>query len=43
MGQKLEKQLNRLTHKPEAQRFTSIAHPEEAINVEDDYEEEDAA
>ncbi|MCL1090016.1 ribosome-associated translation inhibitor RaiA [Shewanella profunda] len=45
MGQKLEKQLNRLTHKPEAQRFTSLAHTDDIGTVDtiDEYEEEDAA
>ncbi|QYJ79754.1 ribosome hibernation-promoting factor, HPF/YfiA family [Shewanella acanthi] len=42
MGQKLEKQLNRQTHKSETQRFVSLEHPEEAVNYDDDYEEDAA-
>ncbi|MCU7994984.1 ribosome-associated translation inhibitor RaiA [Shewanella glacialipiscicola] len=44
MGQKLEKQLNRITHKPEALRFTSLAPTNNIIEVDDEqneYEEED--
>ncbi|MCT7944553.1 ribosome hibernation-promoting factor, HPF/YfiA family [Shewanella septentrionalis] len=43
MGQKLEKQLNRITHKPEAQRSTSLTPTNNIVEVNDDYEEEDAA
>lgn len=44
MGQKLEKQLNRLTHKPEAQRFASLVHTDtDDVDAIDEYEEEDAA
>lgn len=43
MGQKLEKQLNRLTHKSEAQRAVSIVHSEDTDSSIDEYEEEDAA
>lgn len=39
MGQKLEKQLNRLTHKPEAQRHASLEPMAES--VDDDFDDED--
>lgn len=41
MGQKLEKQLNRLTHKPESQRFITPAITDEETEFE--YDEEEAA
>lgn len=41
MGQKLEKQLNRLTHKPESQRFVTPTIIDEATEFE--YDEEEAA
>lgn len=34
MGQKLEKQLNRLTHKPEAQRYETFKRRGETIEVD---------
>ncbi|WP_076407762.1 ribosome hibernation-promoting factor, HPF/YfiA family [Shewanella sp. UCD-KL12] len=45
MGQKLEKQLNRLTHKGESQRHTSLKREEEVIEapLEDELEENYAA
>lgn len=45
MGQKLEKQLNRLTHKPEAQRNETLKRQEEAVDldIEDELDEEFAA
>lgn len=49
MGQKLEKQLNRLTHKPEAQRHNTLKRDEEAVDghleneIEADFEENYAA
>lgn len=43
MGQKLEKQLNRLAHKPEAQRFATIVQSDDTVNDIGKYEEEDAA
>jgi ribosome-associated inhibitor A len=45
MGQKLEKQLNRLTHKPEAQRYETLKRQEETVdlNIEDEIDEEFAA
>ncbi|RTR39059.1 ribosome-associated translation inhibitor RaiA [Shewanella canadensis] len=45
MGQKLEKQLNKLTHKPEAQRNASLKRQEEAPEKDSelDLEEEYAA
>ncbi|MBW3514337.1 MULTISPECIES: ribosome hibernation-promoting factor, HPF/YfiA family [unclassified Shewanella] len=43
MGQKLEKQLNRITHKPEAQRSTSLTPTNNVAEIDDEYEEEDAA
>ncbi|MBR9726667.1 ribosome hibernation-promoting factor, HPF/YfiA family [Shewanella intestini] len=42
MGQKLEKQLNRLTHKPHAQRNTAMV-TEPASEFEYDYKEDTAA
>lgn len=41
MGQKLEKQLNRLTHKPQAQRHLVINEPEEEFEYT--YKEDVAA
>ncbi|WP_299794015.1 ribosome hibernation-promoting factor, HPF/YfiA family [uncultured Shewanella sp.] len=45
MGQKLEKQLNKLTHKPEAQRTASHKRQEEVLedSTDADLEEEYAA
>ncbi len=45
MGQKLEKQLNRVTHKPEAQRHASLKRQEGATEEDTglDLEEEYAA
>ena len=45
MGQKLEKQLNRLTHKPEAQRYETLKRQEESVEVytENEIDEEFAA
>lgn len=46
MGQKLEKQLNRLTHKPESQRHETLKRQEEetvGLEVEDELDEEFAA
>ncbi|MCK8043644.1 ribosome-associated translation inhibitor RaiA [Shewanella sp. 1CM18E] len=45
MGQKLEKQLNRLTHKPESQRHATLKIEDEAIDddFDDNLEEEYAA
>ncbi|MBV7314209.1 ribosome hibernation-promoting factor, HPF/YfiA family [Shewanella sp. NIFS-20-20] len=43
MGQKLEKQLNRLTHKPEASRNSGKADHKEALvddAIDDDFEDE---
>lgn len=40
MGQKLEKQLNRLTHKPEAQRHASLDLVDETID--DDFDDDDS-
>jgi ribosome-associated inhibitor A len=42
MGQKLEKQLNRLTHKPQAQRHADLALDNQD-DFEYDYKEENAA
>ncbi|QFU21753.1 ribosome-associated translation inhibitor RaiA [Shewanella eurypsychrophilus] len=38
MGQKLEKQLNRQTHKPEAQRHTNLKRAEESVDANLDNE-----
>ncbi|MCL1051548.1 ribosome-associated translation inhibitor RaiA [Shewanella abyssi] len=45
MGQKLEKQLNRLTHKPESQRHATLKREDDAIDdgFNDSNEEEYAA
>ncbi|MCL2917516.1 ribosome hibernation-promoting factor, HPF/YfiA family [Shewanella litorisediminis] len=43
MGQKLEKQLNRLTHKPEAKRADTQGVAAEEVDFEYDYKEEYAA
>ncbi|MGL5358381.1 MAG: ribosome hibernation-promoting factor, HPF/YfiA family [Shewanella sp.] len=44
MGQKLEKQLNRLTHKPEAQRSDPRSYiADNDINEAAEYKESDAA
>ncbi|MCG9695964.1 ribosome-associated translation inhibitor RaiA [Shewanella sp. Isolate11] len=42
LGQKLEKQLNRLNNKAEGSRRTAPAYQEQAINddIDDDFEEE---
>lgn len=41
MGQKLEKQLNRLSHKPEGARYTApVMEPTpDSVDVDDEYEE----
>lgn len=45
MGQKLEKQLNRQSHKPEAQRYTSLKRAQTVLDdgLEGEFEEEYAA
>ncbi|MCL1056952.1 ribosome-associated translation inhibitor RaiA [Shewanella gelidimarina] len=41
MGQKLEKQLNRLTHKPESQRHATLKREDDAIDDGFDYSNEE--
>lgn len=40
MGQKLEKQLNRVAHKDEAQRYNKVRAEDETSDLELDYQQE---